>query len=575
MAKRMKTRAPRVGRSSRRVLLLSAALGVGLLAVVAVDYVATRRELTRLLRGQATTIRQIVAAAARSNREAGRLAADQIAGRLLDNARLLGELDRRGVLDQALLDDLARRNRLFRINVFRADGSLERAGVGPAAAGHGPGPGFGFGRGGHPYSRLLDGSESEFVTDVHRSRGSSGARVAAGVHRARGGAIILNVDASAIADLQRQASLDALISDIVEGADEIAYLVLTRGELRIERAKGSPSSLPPGPSNETTAVERHLLFREEPVIEFSAPVEMSGGTGLLRLGMRLTSLRASERWMLLLATLSLAASLLLAGLGVGTLWLERKYALLSDEHARAEAALRRRDRLTAMGELAATVAHEVRNPLNAIAMSAQRLKREVIDVASGASEGERSEAGELVRTLLNETQRIERIVRQFLEFARPPRLAPRPSSISEFIVSVADNARPLVEARGIALFTETKECGSAVFDVDQMRQALDNLVSNASEATEKGGRITIRGRSTVDEHVIEVADSGRGIAPEDLPRIFDLYFTTRTEGTGIGLAVAQQVVAAHGGTIEVDSRPGKGTRMIVRLPTRGVEAGRE
>jgi signal transduction histidine kinase len=290
---------------------------------------------------------------------------------------------------------------------------------------------------------------------------------------------------------------------------------------------------------------------------------------LLRMGMRLHGVRAAERRMLLLVTLSLAASLLLAGLGIGTLWLQRKYALLSVEHARAEAALRRRDRLAAMGELAATVAHEVRNPLNAIAMSAQRLKREVIDASTCLPEAERSEAGELVDVLLGEAQRIERIVRQFLDFARPPRLAPRPTPLATIVAQVTDAARSAVEARGLSLATETDGSGTAVVDTEQLRQALDNLVRNASDATDAGGRITIRARSTGSEHVIEVVDTGQGIKPEDVPRVFDLYFTTKSDGTGVGLAVTQQIVAAHGGTIEVDSRPGEGTRMIVRLPAEG------
>jgi signal transduction histidine kinase len=527
-----------------------------------------------LLREQAETIHQIVVAAARSNQEAGRLAAEQITNRLLDNARLLGELDRRGILDQALLDELARRNRIFRVNVYRADGSLELASAGTKVIGQGFGPGFGFGRGGRFIDRLLDGRQSEIVTELHQSRWGHGARVAAGVRRASGGAIVLNVDATEIDALQRQASLEALLGDIVEGAAEIAYLVLSQGERRIERAKGSATELPPAPDDTETSAERRLRFGDAPVIEFVSPIQLGDDVGLIRLGMRLDGLRAAERRMLLLALLSITASLLLAGLGVGTLWLRRKYALLSVEHSRAEAALRRRDRLAAMGELAATVAHEVRNPLNAIAMSAQRLKREVIDAANCVPDTERAEATALVSALLGETRRIERIVRQFLDFARPPRLKTQPASLAELVTAVAEAARPLAEAEGVAFLVEARECGTAVIDVDQMRQALENLVRNARDATEKGGRITITARSAVDEHVIEVADTGRGIAPEDLPRIFDLYFTTKSDGTGIGLAVTQQIVAAHGGAIEVESRPGEGTRMIVRLPTREAEARR-
>jgi signal transduction histidine kinase len=108
--------------------------------------------------------------------------------------------------------------------------------------------------------------------------------------------------------------------------------------------------------------------------------------------------------------------------------------------------------------------------------------------------------------------------------------------------------------------------GEALVDPDQLRQALENVVRNAVEATPEGGHVVITVRSRADRHEIEVTDTGCGIPPEDLPRLFDLYFTTKKDGTGVGLAVTQQIVTAHGGTIEVDSEPGRGTRMTVKLP---------
>jgi len=103
-----------------------------------------------------------------------------------------------------------------------------------------------------------------------------------------------------------------------------------------------------------------------------------------------------------------------------------------------------------------------------------------------------------------------------------------------------------------------------------LRQALDNLLRNAIEATPEGGRVEISAASRADGHEIVVADSGLGIGADVLPKIFDLYFTTKADVTGVGLAVTQQIVTAHGGTIEVDTSPGAGTRMIVRLPS-GIE----
>jgi len=209
----------------------------------------------------------------------------------------------------------------------------------------------------------------------------------------------------------------------------------------------------------------------------------------------------------------------------------------------------------------------VRNPLNTASMSAQRLKREFL--ASGPAAGpERAELEELLEAMSSETQRIDRIVQQFLEYARPKPLLPEPCELGALVADVAARARPLAEARGVRLDVEGTGVGPAVVDPGQLRQALDNLVRNAIEATPPGGRVSIGARRDASGHAIEVCDTGHGIDPDRLPRIFDLYYTTKPEGTGVGLAVTQQIVAAHGGTIECDSRPGAGTRMSVRLPAR-------
>jgi two-component system, NtrC family, sensor histidine kinase HydH len=259
------------------------------------------------------------------------------------------------------------------------------------------------------------------------------------------------------------------------------------------------------------------------------------------------------------------ASGALVALAFGLAGLRRRYGVLSEKHARAEEALRRRDRLAAMGELASTVAHEVRNPLNAVGMTAQRLKREFLG-ATPEGGAERDELQDLLGIMTSETQRIDRIVQQFLEYARPPRLAPEAVDLDALVGDVAGRARSRAESRGVRLEVEASGVGTAVVDPAQLRQALDNLVRNAVEATPEGGRVDLAVRREGGGHVVLVRDTGRGIEPDHLPRIFDLYFTTKADGTGVGLAVTQQIVAAHGGTIEVDSRPGAGTTMTVRLP---------
>jgi signal transduction histidine kinase len=337
-----------------------------------------------------------------------------------------------------------------------------------------------------------------------------------------------------------------------------------------------PDSPPPGSAPGALSVEeREVIVEGQPVLELPGAFALeSAGDATLLLGMRLDGVRRAERRTLMRLAVSLSIVLVLTLVTLGFAALRQRYGELSVRHAAAEQALRRRDRLTAMGELASTVAHEVRNPLNAIAMTSKRLRREFLssDAERPGGSGEASpdpELKELLDVLEGETQRINGIVQQFLEFARPPALVRRLVTLEPMARAAADALRPLAAARGVALEFDASGSHDALVDPDQLRQVIDNLVRNAIDATPSGGRVGLSLRSGSREQVLEVSDTGHGISAEHLSKIFDLYFTTKAQGTGVGLAVAHQIVTAHGGTIEVESEPGAGTRMTVRLPRDG------
>ncbi|MEI6667727.1 MAG: ATP-binding protein [Acidobacteriota bacterium] len=599
-----------------RIVTAGVILSAGLLLIGWYDYASTRGELLTLLVDQAASLRQAVAAATRAGEAASAQVQGALTARLLDNARLLKVLDARGGLSQAFLDDIVRSNRLFRVTVFSASGQREvTSGLGgpPSGAGRGlglgrggrPGLGLGGGRGGEtPISagpgqggagfgqgggggagigaladRLLNGTETEAVTDLHGSRWDRGWRLSAGVRRAGGGAIVLNVDASQVADLSRQTSVGHLLEDIAARAPEIAYVVLEDGGNRLAYgARASSATALPAPAGRTfdtvaipqalaglTAIE--LEVDAVPILEFSGPVDASRlGSPVLRLGLTLEGLRRAERRMLTRLSLSLVAALALGIVMFAFVVLRQKFGVLTEKHAQAEEALRRRDRLAAMGELASTVAHEVRNPLNAIGMTAQRLRREFIGEASGTGSQDQAELRELLDVLSGETQRINRIVQQFLDYARPPKLSRRQASLRDALTEAAESLRAKAAVRRVVLETDLASVDEALFDRDQLKQAIDNLLRNAIDASPDGGRVLLRARREAAGHVIDVEDQGPGIAPEHLPKMFDLYFTTKADGTGVGLAVTHQIVDAHRGSIEVDSSPGRGTRMTVHIP---------
>jgi two-component system sensor histidine kinase PilS (NtrC family) len=224
---------------------------------------------------------------------------------------------------------------------------------------------------------------------------------------------------------------------------------------------------------------------------------------------------------------------------------------------RMEEAVRRADRLAVVGGLAAGLAHEIRNPLAAMCGSIELLS------LSPGLEGEERRLMEVVRS---EGQRLEALVRDFLAFARPA--SPQLSQVdaSQLVSETAEIFRQQAAARGLTLSVEADENLWVSVDANQVKQVLWNLLGNAADATGEGGRVSVRLRRQGNQALLEVEDSGAGIASEDLPRIFDPFFTTKARGTGLGLAIVHRVVEAHGGRIAVRSEPGSGTTFSLTLP---------
>ncbi len=230
------------------------------------------------------------------------------------------------------------------------------------------------------------------------------------------------------------------------------------------------------------------------------------------------------------------------------------------EKVALEADLRRRDRLASMGALASGVAHEVRNPLNAISVIVQRLRREF---TPRADEGEYRQLTQIVG---GEVERVNRIIQQFLELARPRALAKTRVALASILERAAETVEPQMLAAGLRLERDFAGVGEAQVDADQLHQALLNLLVNAVEATDEG-HIRLATRSLPEGWVeIGVADTGPGIPAENVERIFDLYFTTKAAGAGLGLSLVHRIVAEHGGRVEVQSDRGAGARFVILLP---------
>lgn len=215
-------------------------------------------------------------------------------------------------------------------------------------------------------------------------------------------------------------------------------------------------------------------------------------------------------------------------------------------------------KLTVPVALATGLAHEIRNPLNAIGLNLKILERRLH--ALGAEE-----SIHVVEAVRNEVRRITGLTSEIMDFAKPVDLHPAWHRADRFLDELEMMHGPSFEAAGVAIHVRA---GAEKFfcDIDRMRQALVNLLTNAVEAVEPGGEVTLSIEDEDDTTAIRVADTGHGMEPALAYRIFDLFYTQKASGTGLGLPIVKNIVEAHGGTIDVTTRPDHGSTFIIRIP---------
>jgi two-component system sensor histidine kinase HydH len=229
------------------------------------------------------------------------------------------------------------------------------------------------------------------------------------------------------------------------------------------------------------------------------------------------------------------------------------------EVRRLQDEIHRKEKLAAIGGLAAGVAHEIRNPLSSIKGIASYYKDKFADG---------SEDYEMAGVMIEEVDRLSRVISELLEFARPTKLNRRPANINDLLEHSTRLVQQEATAQDVRIALQpVPEALEAEVDPDRLTQCLLNLYLNALQAMEDGGQLTIAGyRVGSDDVAIDIKDSGSGIATEDLTAIFDPYFTTKPKGTGLGLAIVHNVIEAHQGQIKVRSVPGEGTTFTIILP---------
>ncbi len=242
--------------------------------------------------------------------------------------------------------------------------------------------------------------------------------------------------------------------------------------------------------------------------------------------------------------------------------LEESYQKLQHQSERIiviEEQLRRSEKLSTLGEMAAILAHEIRNPLGSIRGTAEILKD---DYKPGDPKHE------FIEIQIKETERLNRVVEDFLHIARPQPVDMRPCPVQEELETIVTLLSNNAREREIKLILQPPIVPVIIkADGEKLRQAFLNIIINALQATPCGGSVII---TTAVHHPsyceIQFSDNGPGLDAVTLKRIFEPFFTTKSDGTGLGLAITRKIIESHSGTLQVESEPGHGTTVTVRLP---------
>jgi two-component system sensor histidine kinase HydH len=544
----------------------------------------TQQELRRQLEEKGEALAEALDISSRNAILSNALMEEMIAQRLLDNARLVDQLLLSRSPDREWLQRISTANGLARIDLLD--------------------------RGGHPYEppppRMMPGmmmarppataaearerhammmytwgrrwappsAEDEAPAAIRDRKFWEGTVLGVAVGaRSFPGIIAVHADAHSVLDFSRTIGVQGQVEELGRQAGVESIALLDR-DLTV-LAHSDPARVGQRETDEElrTALEhRRVLARmaqrdaSDTVYEVVKPVALEGvRTGLLRIGLSTAPMDRAWRRDRLAAVLMAVAVLGLGALGMATIFYIQNRHLTEIKTLEAEMA--RGERLATVGNLAAAVAHEIRNPLSAVSMGLQRLRAEF-----EPAEGE--EYRRIVDLVQGEVRRLNAIVEEFLSLARPIQLRPEPVPVAALLDEVRRLVEPQAGRAGIVVERTIPDALPALrADRDRIKQVLLNLVLNAIDAMPSGGRLTMGGAASGTAVTLTVTDTGSGIPPELLPRVFEPYVTTKTKGLGLGLAIARRIVDAHGGRIEAESGAGQGTRFRVTLPRDGSADG--
>lgn len=230
------------------------------------------------------------------------------------------------------------------------------------------------------------------------------------------------------------------------------------------------------------------------------------------------------------------------------------------ELKKLERQIARSDQMNAMGQLASGVAHEIRNPLNSIATIVQQLDKDFEPI------NDKEEFHSLAKIVSKEVQRMNRTIENFLRFSKPEPILKNQFQLEDLLIAIKEQFAPLFKEKGIKFSLKENWNGIVNWDKNQIKQVLINLITNSIESINDSGEIGLLISKINKNIIIKLIDNGEGIPKENLQKIFNLYFTSKAKGTGIGLSIIQRIVNEHDGIVTVESSHEKGTSFTISIP---------
>jgi len=414
-----------------------------------------------------------------------------------------------------------------------------------------------------------------FVYSHQQARVEAARRLTEHLERSIGRAIQIKRDLEPVIERSgpRSPSVRLAMERLVASDETIAYLQLADRSAQVlnstggapQRAAAPLEALPPA-SPELAAPEVIRALRAggassppEYVIDLwppkSEPVRLLVGVSTQILDEQLRQFQEPMRW----------SAVQIAVICVAILAIFSAYIVFLHERDRKlNAQLQEESRLAYVGTLAAGIAHEVRNPLSSVKINVQMMESHLKEMRDPAD-------AEYFRTKIarirGEIERLEDSVNNFLAFSRPAPLQPARVRLNDLVAQVLEVLQPQCDAHGIQLVRRfARDLPPVDLDPRQFIQAVQNLVINAIQALERGGTITVTTEATGAGVALSVADNGPGIPLEIQGRIFEVFFTTREKGTGLGLNIVSRIVEEHRGKLTLASEPGKGATFRIELP---------